>query len=658
MSGQRNGDSPFRTDAKRLQLSDITLRDGHQSMLATRMRTDDIKEVIGLLDGLGFYSLEVWGGATFDVMTRFLNEDPWDRLRELKKVAPKTPFMMLLRGQNLVGYRNYPDDVVREFIKYAAESGMDIFRVFDALNDERNFETAFQAIADTGKHIQGTVCYSVTERRMGGPVFTRDYFVQKAKTIEKMGAHSLCLKDMAGLLSPYDAYDLISALKDAVSIPVQLHTHYTSGMGQMTQLKAIEAGVDIVDTALAPLALRSSHPPIEPLIVTLDGTERATGMDLDALINASQALEKVLQEKYRHLLESDKFSLIDTSVLTHQVPGGMTTNLVSQLKEAEAIDRLPEVLEELPRTRKDLGYPPLVTPTSQIVGIQAVQNVLFGRYNMVSTQVKDYAYGLYGQPPLPVDKDVQKKALQGYERGQKPIKSRPGDILDPEMPKARKDTEGLAKNDGDVLVYALYPVTGLRFLRWKYGLEAPPPEVMPDYRPAAPQQQAASAGGATPAPAAAPSASARTYNIYVGNERFQVVVDPLDGGASPRVRGFARQPSARPTQPPPPAASSSGGGASSAAVSAPEGGAVLTSPMPGLVIRYEVKAGQTVKAGETIVVIEAMKMQNLLPSPADGVILELPRQAGDRVGRGDVLAVIGPAPESGKGDKADGKKKK
>ena len=623
----------FRPGSGPVQVTDLSLRDGHQSMLATRMRTSDILEVIGLLDEIGFASLEVWGGATFDVMTRFLNEDPWDRVRELKEAAPKTPFMMLLRGQNLVGYRNYPDDVVEAFIKYAAETGIDIFRVFDALNDERNFETAFRAISDSGKHIQGTVCYSLTEQRMGGPVFNREYFVQKAKTVEGMGADSLCLKDMAGLLAPYDAYELISALKDVLSIPVQLHSHYTSGMAQMTQLKAIEAGVDVVDTALSPLALRSSHPPIEPLVVTLRETDRDPRFELEELIEAGRALERVLQRGYRHLHSGDAFSLVDTSVLTHQVPGGMTTNLSSQLQEADAIDRLEEVLEELPKTRADLGSPPLVTPTSQIIGIQAVQNVLFGRYAMVSAQVKDYAFGLYGQPPLPMNPEVVSTALKGYERGETPTTGRPADILEPELEKVRAEVGDLAKDEGDVLICALYPVTGPQFLRWKHGLEEPPPDVQPGPPPQGPATTIVAAAPATP-----PSPRARTYNIHVSGETYQIVVDPTgddpDVRARTRVGGAAAGAPAPAPPPPTPEAVS--------AVSAPEGGALITAPMPGLVVSYEVEVGQTIRAGETVVVIEAMKMQNLLPSPTDGVVLELPRQAGDRVSRGDVLAVIGP----------------
>ena len=630
----------FKTGSKPVLVTDLSLRDGHQSILATRMRTADILPVLALLDNIGYHSLEVWGGATFDVATRFLNEDPWDRVRQMKKAAPKTPFMMLLRGQNLVGYRNYPDDVVKEFVSYAATSGIDIFRVFDALNDERNFEAAFRAIGDAGKHIQGTVVYSVTEHHMGGAIFTRDYFVKKAKTIEAMGAHSICLKDMAGLLAPYDAYELISALKDAVSVPIQLHSHYTSGMAQMTQMKAIEAGVDIVDTALSPLALRSSHPPIEPLVVSLEGTPRAFNFDMEKLVQASRALEKVLPP-YREYVESERMSLIDTAVLTHQVPGGMTTNLLSQLKEADALDKLDDVLAELPRVRKDLGFPPLVTPTSQIVGIQAVQNVLFGRYKMVSSQVRDYAYGLYGRPPAPMDPAVVKEALKGYERGETPITSRPADVLQPEMEKARKDTAGLAKDDGDVLIYALYPTTGLTFLRWKYGLEKPPASVL-----LAPQRPKAEAAPAAAAPSQPASARARTYNVYVEGRQVQVTVDPVDAGVTGASTGYSATRAAA-TQPAQRAGANHAAPAASApaakAVTAPAGGALLTAPMPGLVIRYEVTVGQKIKAGDTVIIVESMKMQNALRSPVDGVATELPQQPGARVPKGALLAVIGPA---------------
>ncbi len=454
-----------------LKITDTTFRDGHQSVIATRLKTEDMIPIAPKMDQIGFHSMEVWGGATFDVCIRYLNEDPWERLRTLKKLMPNTPLQMLLRGQNLVGYRNYPDDVVKEFIYEASESGIDIFRIFDALNDERNLEVPIKTVKECGKHAQAVICYSLTEKRMGGEIFTLEYYVQKAKKLQEMGADSLCIKDMAGLLSPYDAYDLVKELKKHLDIPVQLHTHYTTGMGSMTYLKASEAGVDVVDCALSPLALRSSQPAVEPLLVSLYATERDPGLDLKSIIEAGNYLEEILRTKYNSFLDATKFSVIDVQALEHQIPGGMITNLIAQLKEAKALERLPQVLEEIPRTRADMGYPPLVTPTSQIVGVQAVLNVLFGRYKMITQQTKDYFYGLYGKPPAPVNPEVQKLALKGYPRGEKPIDCRPADILEPEMEKARQAVKGLAKNRGDVLIYALYPQVGLEFLKKKYGIE-------------------------------------------------------------------------------------------------------------------------------------------------------------------------------------------
>lgn len=461
-----------------VKITDVTFRDGHQSLFATRVRTEDLAAIAPEMDKVGFWSMEVWGGATLDVMTRFLNEDPWDRIRILKKLMPNTPLQMLLRGQNLVGYRNYADDVVRAFVHHAADCGIDVFRTFDAVNDVRNFETAFKAIREKGKHIQGCLSYSLTEPKLGGPIYNIDYFVKKALIIQDMGADSFCIKDMAGLIAPDDAFNLISALKSALKIPVSLHTHFTSGMADMSLLKAIEAGVDIIDTCVAPFALRTSHPAIEPFIVTLKDTPRDTGFNLELLLKLAEYFESIVP-KYRDFLDTTKFSVIDTGVLWHQIPGGMFTNMVAQLKEAGAIDRINEVYAELPRTRKELGYAPLVTPTSQIIGTQAIQNVLFGRYKMVSNQVRDYCYGLYGQTPAPIDPEVQQKVLKGYRRGNTPITCRPGDILEPEMEKAREATKDIAKDIGDVLVYALYPVTGMEFLKWKYGLAKPPDSVKP-----------------------------------------------------------------------------------------------------------------------------------------------------------------------------------
>ncbi len=463
---------------KPIKITDTTLRDGHQSCLATRMRTEDMVPIAEELDKVGFHSVEVWGGATFDVAHRFLGEDPWERPKVLKKLMPKTPFQMLLRGQNLVAYRNHPDDLVEAFVEKSADVGIDIFRCFDAVNDERNFETAFKAIKRLGKHIQGTICYSLTERKMGGPVYNLNYYLEKAKILQDMGADSLCIKDMAGLLAPYDAYTLIKALKKTVKIPIQLHTHYTSGMGSMTYLKAVEAGVDIVDTALAPFALRSSQPAVEPIVVALEGTPWDSGLDLSKLMKLGEYLESIAP-KYREFLDTTKMSVIDTGVLMHQIPGGMISNMVSQLKQQKALHRIDEVYADLPKTRKDLGYPPLVTPTSQIVGVQAVLNVLFGRYKMVSMETQDYVYGLYGRPPVPISDEIEKAVLKGYKRGKEPIACRPADLIEPELEKAKGETKGLAKDLCDTLIYALYPKTGVDFLKWKYGIEPMPEKLKP-----------------------------------------------------------------------------------------------------------------------------------------------------------------------------------
>src|SRR4030043_116563 len=463
---------------KPIGITDTTLRDGHQSSLATRMRTEDMVPIASELDRVGFYSVEVWGGATFDVTHRFLGEDPWERVKVLKKLMPRTPFQMLLRGQNLVAYRNHPDDLVEAFVEKAAEVGIDIFRCFDAGNDERNFETAFKVIKRMKKHIQGTICYSLTQRRMGGAVFNLDYYLRKAKVLVEMGSDSLCIKDMAGILAPYDVYELIKTLKETVKIPIQLHTHYTSGMGSMTYLKAVEAGVDVIDTALAPFALRSSQPAAEPLIVTLEGTPWDTGLDLAKLLKLDEYLETVAP-KYRDFLDTTRMAVIDTGVLKHQIPGGMISNMVSQLKQQKAVHRLDEVYVELPQTRKDLGYPPLVTPTSQIVGVQAVLNVLFGRYKMVSKETQDYVYGLYGKSPVPISDEIKKLVLKGYKRGKDAITCRPADLIGPEVEKAKEETKGLAKDLCDTLIYALYPKTGVEFLKWKYGLEPMPDKVKP-----------------------------------------------------------------------------------------------------------------------------------------------------------------------------------
>ncbi len=461
-----------------LKIQDNTFRDGHQSLLATRMRTEDMLPIAEKMDNVGFWAMEVWGGATFDTMHRFLGEDPFERIRALKKSIKKTPFSMLLRGQNLVGYRNYADDVAKLFVDKACEAGMDIFRVFDALNDFRNFQTVVERIKANEKHFQGTICYSLTGRRMGGEVFNLEYYLSKAKELQEMGADTLCLKDMAGIMAPFDIAKLITELKKVITIPIHLHTHYTSGMASMVYLEAIKAGVDIVDTCLAPFALRTSQPAVEPIAATLYGTSRDTGFDLDLLFELGDYLETIAP-KYRDYLAKHKMAVIDTGVLAHQIPGGMISNLVGQLKEANALDRLPEVHSDIVVTRKELGMPPLVTPTSQIVGVQSVLNVLFGRYKMVTNEVKDLVYGLYGKTPTPIDPEVQKKVLKKYKRGGTPVTGRAADYLEPELEKDRRELGDLAKDDYDLLIYALYPTTGEQFLKWKYGLEERPPEVRP-----------------------------------------------------------------------------------------------------------------------------------------------------------------------------------
>lgn len=451
-----------------LRITDTTLRDGHQSLIATRMRTDDMTAIAPEMDRVGFHSVEVWGGATFDVCIRYLNEDPWDRLRTLKRLMPRTPFQMLLRGQSLVGYRHYADDVVISFVRHAAACGIDIFRVFDALNDERNMETSLKAIKAAGKHAQLTICYSLTERKMGGPIYNLEYFLNKARVLEDMGADSIAIKDMAGLLAPDDAFELVSALKKSLSIPVQLHTHYTAGLASMSCLKAVEAGLDVADASVAAFAMRSGQPAVEPLVVALEGSARDTGLDLGSLLKIGEYFESVAG-KYREFLNETRVSTIDSAVLQHQVPGGMISNLVAQLKQAGALDRLSEVYEEIPRVRRELGYPPLVTPTSQIVGVQAVQNVIVGRYKLIPTQVMDYCFGLYGRPPAPIDPDVQKIVLKRYKRGQIPVTGRPADYLEPEMDKAAQAVRNLTEDMGDVLIAALYPIDGLRFVQAKYN---------------------------------------------------------------------------------------------------------------------------------------------------------------------------------------------
>jgi len=651
-----------------VKVEDLSLRDGHQSLFATRGRTEDMIPVAEMMDDVGYWAMEVWGGATFDTMHRFLNEDPWERIRTLKRYIKKTPFSMLLRAQNLVGYRNYADDVAKAFVERACENGMDIFRTFDALNDYRNFETVVPLIKEYGKHFQGCMCYTMTEPRMGGEVYNIDYYVNKAKDLEKMGADSICVKDMAGLLAPYDAFNLIKALKAAVKPPVHLHSHFTSGMSPMTHLKAIEAGVDIIDTCMSPYAYRTSHAAIEPLVMTLLGTNRDTGFDIRLMAKINEVFEKEIMPKYRHLLDDTKVSIIDINVLLHQTPGGMLSNLVNQLREMDALDKIDQVYAELPRVRKELGQVPLVTPTSQIVGTQTVNNVLFDdeneRYKMITGQVKDLCYGLYGKTAIPIDKEVQKKALKGYERGEKPITCRPAEVLDPELDKAKEEIGDLAVDLDDALIYALYPVTGKRFLKWKYGKEQPPQDVKPrTLQDAVAEQELIKKAKAgllvekLDKDAPHKSENTRTFNVFVDDDYFAVDVDEVGGSpvvsyvqpmaarmpmpaASPVVPAVAAAAPAA-AKPSTPAAKEAKPETAAAAPAEAVEGTPVTAPMPGMIVKYEKKVGDAISQGETVVVLEAMKMENALPAPASGTIQSVNFSSGDSVAKGDVLAVIG-----------------
>ncbi len=638
-----------------IKIMDLSLRDGHQSLFATRGRTEDMIPVAELMDEVGFWAIETWGGATFDTMHRFLNEDPWERLRILKRYIKKTPFSMLLRAQNLVGYRNYADDLAMAFVERAAENGMDIFRTFDALNDYRNFETVVKQIKKSGKHFQGCICYTLTEPRLGGDVYNLEYYVDRAKSLEDMGADSICIKDMAGLLAPYDAYPLIKALKAAVKAPIHLHSHFTSGMSPMTHLKAIEAGVDIIDTCMTPYAYRTSHAAIEPLVMALLGTNRDTGFDIEKLAKINDILEKQVMPKYKHLLDDSKVSIIDINVLLHQTPGGMLSNLVNQLREMDALDKIDEVYKELPRVRKDLGQIPLVTPTSQIVGVQTVNNVLHDtpgeRYKMITGQVKDLCYGLYGKTAVPINPELQKKALKGYARGEEPITCRPAEVLEPELEKAKAEIGDLAADIDDVILYAQFPVTGRKFLEWKYGRSEVPENVKPITLEMVKKRdeliKKAKAGELVEKKADTPAKTprVRTFNVFVDNEFFSVDVDPIGGpvvsessvraAAAPIVQTVAAAPN------PGVAASNPGPAAQAAPVAGDVAGTLMLAPMPGMIVKYLKNVGDAVSKGETMLILEAMKMENALNAPCDGVVKAVQFKSGDTVAKGASLCVIG-----------------
>lgn len=446
--------------SKQVKFTETVLRDAHQSLLATRMRTEDMIPILEALDKVGYHSLEMWGGATFDSSLRYLDEDPWDRLRKIRKNVKNTKLQMLLRGQNILGYKHYADDVVKEFVKRAVYNGIDIVRNFDALNDTRNLITALEATKKEGGHAQSCISYTLS------PVHNIEYYVKKAKQMEEMGSDSICIKDMSGILTPYVAYDLVKAMKETIKIPVQMHTHYSSGVASMTYLKAIEAGADVVDTAISPLALGTSQPPTEPMVAALQGTEYDSGLDLKQLSDVAEYFKPLRDRYLKEGLIDPKVLGVDANTLIYQIPGGMLSNLISQLKAQKKEDQLDDVLKEVPKVREDLGYPPLVTPMSQIVGTQAVFNVITGeRYKMVPKEVRDYVSGLYGQPPKPMNPKVIHKIIGDKEV----ITCRPADNIAPQLEIIREEMKEYMEQEEDVLSYALFPQVALPFFKKRFA---------------------------------------------------------------------------------------------------------------------------------------------------------------------------------------------
>ncbi len=604
---------------QKVHITDVILRDAHQSLIATRMRTEDMLPACSMLDSIGYWSLECWGGATFDACLRFLKEDPWERLSKLKAALPNTSLQMLLRGQNLLGYRHYSDDVVRAFVKKAAENGMDVFRIFDALNDMRNLETAIQAAKECGKHAQGTICYTTS------PVHDINSFVSLTKDLAEFGCDSIVIKDMAGLLTPYVTYELVSALKQAVDLPIHLHCHATSGLAEMCQLKAIEAGCRHIDTALSSWSGGTSHPPTESLVMALQDTEYDTGLSLQKLQEVNDYFVQI-RKKY-HRFESE-FTGVDTRVHVFQVPGGMISNLANQLQEQNALDRINQVYEEIPRVRKDLGYPPLVTPTSQIVGSQAALNVLTGkRYSTITNEVKRYLQGGYGKAPAPMNASLQKRAIGKEEV----IDCRPADLLKPEFEQLRREIGHLANNDEDVLSYAMFPEVGKQFLELRSTGHLIPEPL---------ETASTTVGGEQKAPTefnvalhgesyhirvtgtSPKNETLRHFYFMVDGVPEEVVVETLDeivldGGTQGAVKSNIASKRPRP---------------------AGEGDVVVS--MPCNVLDVLVKVGQKVNAGQPVLITEAMKMETEITAPIAGTIKAVHVVKGESVNPNEVLIEI------------------
>lgn len=586
-----------------LGITDVVLRDASQSLLATRVRIEDMLPIAEKLDKIGFWSLETWGGATFDSCIRYLGEDPWERIRALKKAMPNTPQQMLFRGQNILGYRHYADDVVRKFVERAAENGVDIFRIFDAMNDMRNIETALKAVKEVERHAQGTISYTVS------PVHNIEKWVEQAKIIEDMGADSICIKDMAGLLRPYEGFDLVTRLKQSCSIPIHMQCHATTGLSTPTILKCVEAGIDNVDTSISSMSMTYGHSPTESVVAMLEGTNRDTGLDI-GLLEEIAAYFRDVRRKYAQF--EGALRGVDSRILVAQVPGGMLTNMESQLREQGAADKIDEVLVEIPKVRKDLGYLPLVTPTSQIVGTQAVLNVLSGeRYKSITKETAGVLKGEYGATPAPVNLDLQSQVLEGKEA----ITCRPADKLEPEFKKLKAELKELAaensiqlsageREQDDVLTYALFPQIGLKFLKNRGNASAfeSPPE--------------APVGNV---PAASAVNGSEVYTVTVGGQSYVVQVE--EGG---EISSLAAT-SANAIQSVIPAPVSSAAGEP------------FPAPLAGNIVKVNVSVGENVQEGDVIITLEAMKMETEVRAAHPGTVASITVKAGDAVAIGDTL---------------------
>lgn len=596
---------------KKLGITDVVLRDAHQSLFATRLRLDDMLPIAAKLDEIGYWSLESWGGATFDSCIRYLGEDPWDRIRELKKAMPKTPQQMLLRGQNLLGYRHYADDVVTKFVERAATNGVDVFRIFDAMNDPRNLEQAIKAVKACGKHAQGTISYTTS------PVHTTETWVDYAKVLEDMGADSIAIKDMSGILTPYNAFDLVSRLKAQTGLEVQLHAHATAGLSDMTIMKAVEAGIDRVDTAISSMSMTYGHTATESVVAALAGTDRDTGLNLEALEEIAAYFREV-RKKYAAFEGSLRGT--DSRILVAQVPGGMLTNMESQLKEQGAADKFDEVLAEIPRVREDLGYIPLVTPTSQIVGTQAVINVLMGeRYKSISKEVQGILKGEYGSAPAPYNAELQARVLEGKEA----ITCRPADQIEDEMDKLASELQQKAREEGiklasgnneidDVLTYALFPQIGLKFLKNRGDASAFEP---------APTLESAQAATAPKAAAKAGDDSG-VYTVKVNGQSY--VVQVSEGGDITAISDVSAAPAP----------------AASAAPAAAATGEAVSAPLAGNIFKILVKPGDAVEANQVVIIMEAMKMETEIRAASAGTVGSVTVREGDAVQVGDTLLTL------------------